>query len=78
MLYEVITEMDEEIIEAHRDIEKIMPYLHLPIQAGSDNVLKAMNRRYSVKQYMELVEKLRKARPDIGFASDFIVSYNFV
>ncbi len=69
------SEMDDEIIEAHRDIDKIMPYLHLPIQAGSDNVLKAMNRRYSVKQYMGVVEKLRKARPDIGFASDFIVGF---
>lgn len=64
-----------EMIEAHKNIEKLMPYIHLPIQAGSDTVLKAMNRRYTVAQYMDVIEKLRAARPDIAISSDFIVGF---
>ena len=64
-----------EMIEAHRTIDKLMPYIHLPIQSGSDAVLKAMNRRYTVAQYMEVIEKLRAARPDIAISSDFIVGF---
>ena len=63
------------MIAAHRDIEKLMPYIHLPIQSGSDSILKMMNRRYTVAQYMEVIEKLRTARPDIAISSDFIVGF---
>lgn len=68
-------DITDGMIAAHRDIEKLMPYIHLPIQAGSDKTLKAMNRRYQVAQYLEVVEKLRKARPDIAISSDFIVGF---
>ena len=64
-----------EMIEAHRNIDKLMPYIHLPIQSGSDTILKAMNRRYTVAQYMQVIEKLRAARPDIAISSDFIVGF---
>lgn len=68
-------DITDEMIAAHRDIEKLMPYIHLPIQAGSDAVLKAMNRRYTVDQYLQVVDKLRAARPDIAISSDFIVGF---
>ena len=68
-------DITDEMIEAHRDIEKLMPYIHLPIQAGSDAVLKAMNRRYTIEQYLQVVDKLRAARPDIAISSDFIVGF---
>ena len=68
-------DITDEMIAAHRDIPKLMPYIHLPIQAGSDKVLKEMNRRYCVAQYLEVVDKLRKARPDIAISSDFIVGF---
>lgn len=68
-------DITDEMIKAHRDIEKLMPYIHLPIQSGSDAVLKAMNRRYSVAQYLEVIDKLRAARPDIAISSDFIVGF---
>ncbi len=68
-------DITDDVIAAHRDIEKLMPYIHLPIQSGSDAVLKAMNRRYNVSQYLEVIEKLRKARPDIAISSDFIVGF---
>ena len=68
-------DITDEMIMAHRDIEKLMPYIHLPIQAGSDAVLKAMNRRYTVEQYLAVVDKLRAARPDIAISSDFIVGF---
>lgn len=68
-------DITDEMIAAHRDIEKLMPYIHLPIQAGSDTILKAMNRRYTVAQYLDVVEKLRSARPDIAISSDFIVGF---
>lgn len=68
-------DITDEMIIAHRDIEKLMPYIHLPIQAGSDTVLKAMNRRYTTEQYLAVVDKLRAARPDIAISSDFIVGF---
>ncbi len=68
-------DITDEMIAAHRDIEKLMPYIHLPIQAGSDTILKAMNRRYNVEQYLTVVDKLRAARPDIAISSDFIVGF---
>ncbi|MBT4888921.1 MAG: tRNA (N6-isopentenyl adenosine(37)-C2)-methylthiotransferase MiaB [Rhodospirillales bacterium] len=68
-------EVDDELIAAHRDVEQLMPFLHLPIQSGSDRVLSAMNRRHNASQYRDLVERLRAVRPDIGLSSDFIVGF---
>jgi tRNA-2-methylthio-N6-dimethylallyladenosine synthase len=68
-------DMDNSLIEAHRDIEKLMPFLHLPVQAGSNAVLKAMNRKHTRQDYFKIIEKLRKAKPDMGLSSDFIVGF---
>jgi tRNA-2-methylthio-N6-dimethylallyladenosine synthase len=68
-------DMSEDLIDAHRDIPALAPYLHLPVQSGSDNVLKSMNRRHSVADYLDIVARVRAARPDIAFSSDFIVGY---
>ncbi|MEK9724650.1 MAG: tRNA (N6-isopentenyl adenosine(37)-C2)-methylthiotransferase MiaB [Rhodospirillaceae bacterium] len=68
-------EVDDELIAAHRDVPQLMPYLHLPVQSGSDRVLKAMNRRHSAGDYRRLVERLRDARPDLALSSDFIVGF---
>ena len=68
-------DMSDGLIAAHRDNASLAPYLHLPIQSGSDRVLESMNRRHSVGEYCGLVEKLRAARPDIALSSDFIVGY---
>ncbi len=69
------SDMSEELIRAHGEIPCLMPFLHLPIQSGSDDVLQAMNRRYGVEDYRRLVERLRAARPDIALSSDFIVGF---
>jgi tRNA-2-methylthio-N6-dimethylallyladenosine synthase len=68
-------DMGEDLIEAHRDIPALAPYLHLPVQSGSDNVLRSMNRRHRVADYLDIVARVRAARPDIAFSSDFIVGY---
>ncbi|MEX2642245.1 MAG: tRNA (N6-isopentenyl adenosine(37)-C2)-methylthiotransferase MiaB [Acetobacterales bacterium] len=68
-------DMDEGLIAAHRDIPALMPYLHLPVQAGSDRVLEAMNRHYTAADYLRIVERLRAARPDLALSSDFIVGF---
>ena len=68
-------EMTDDLIQAHGDVKELMPYLHLPIQAGSDNVLKAMNRQHTVAEYKIIIAKLRKAVPDIALSSDFIVGF---
>ncbi|MCE3255646.1 MAG: tRNA ((37)-C2)-methylthiotransferase MiaB [Rickettsiaceae bacterium] len=68
-------DMDEELILAHRDIGKLMPFLHLPVQSGSNNVLKMMNRKHTRQDYFKIIDKLREARPDIGLSSDFIVGF---
>lgn len=68
-------EMSDDLLKAHRDIPKLMPYLHLPIQAGSDMVLKNMNRRHTVDEYRRIVDKLRQYRSDIALSSDFIVGF---
>ena len=67
--------MDEDLIAAHAEEAKLMPYLHLPVQAGSDRVLKAMNRRHTTEDYLRLVERIRAARPDIALSGDFIVGF---
>ncbi len=68
-------DMDDELITLHGEEEKLMPFLHLPIQSGSDRMLKLMNRKHTSDFYMEIIEKMRKARPDIAFSSDFIVGF---
>lgn len=68
-------DMTEELINAHRDIPQLMPYLHLPVQAGSNRVLEAMNRKHTRESYLEVIAKLREARPDIALSSDFIVGF---
>ena len=68
-------DMNDELIAAHRDVEALAPYLHLPVQSGSDRVLKAMNRRHRAADYLDIIARVRAARPDIAFSSDFIVGY---
>ncbi len=68
-------DMDDALIAAHRDLPALMPYLHLPVQSGSDRVLKAMNRRHKAADYLALVERIRTARPDIALSGDFIVGF---
>lgn len=68
-------DVTDELIDCHRNIKKLMPYLHLPLQSGSDKVLKAMNRRHTSGQYLETIAKLREANPLLGFSSDFIVGF---
>lgn len=68
-------DVDNDLIACHRDLPKLMPYLHLPIQSGSDSILKAMNRRHTSGQYLEIIERLREANPALGFSSDFIVGF---
>ena len=68
-------DMDDELIEAHAANSKLMPYLHLPVQSGSSRVLKAMNRKHTAENYIELVAKIRAVRPDIALSSDFIVGF---
>lgn len=69
------SQVNQALIDAHRDITKLMPFIHLPIQSGSNKILKAMNRKYTVEQYLNVVDKLRKSRPDIAISSDFIVGF---
>ncbi len=68
-------DMDDDLIAAHGDTPALMPYLHLPVQSGSDPILKAMNRAHTAEHYLSIVEKARAARPDIAMASDFIVGF---
>ncbi len=68
-------DVDDELIEAHRDVEKLMPYLHLPVQSGSDRILKAMNRKHTADDYRRLIDRFREARPDLVFSCDFIVGF---
>jgi tRNA-2-methylthio-N6-dimethylallyladenosine synthase len=68
-------DVDQSLLEAHRDISKLAPFLHLPVQSGSDRVLKAMNRKHDRAFYLNLIDQFRTMRPDIAFSSDFIVGY---
>jgi tRNA-2-methylthio-N6-dimethylallyladenosine synthase len=68
-------DMTDDLIAAHAENEKLMPYLHLPIQAGSDRILKAMNRGHTAGHYLRLIEKVRAARPDIALSGDFITGF---
>ncbi len=68
-------DMDADLIAAHAEVEALMPYLHLPVQAGSDRVLKAMNRGHTADAYLRLIERVRVARPDMALSGDFIVGF---
>jgi tRNA-2-methylthio-N6-dimethylallyladenosine synthase len=67
--------MDADLIAAHAEVPQVMPFLHLPVQSGSDRILAAMNRRHTAEHYLRLTEKLRAARPDVALSSDFIVGH---
>ena len=68
-------DMTQGLIDAHGDVEKLMPFLHLPVQSGSDRILKAMNRSHSAASYLKVIERAREARPDIAISGDFIVGF---
>jgi tRNA-2-methylthio-N6-dimethylallyladenosine synthase len=68
-------DMNDDLIAAHRDIAKLMPFLHLPVQSGSDRVLELMNRKHTAAEYLEIIAKLKQARPDLALSSDFIVGF---
>jgi tRNA-2-methylthio-N6-dimethylallyladenosine synthase len=67
--------MTEDLIEAHGNCNKLMPYLHLPVQSGSDSILKKMNRKHTSDDYRKIIEKLRKVKPDLLLSGDFIVGF---
>jgi tRNA-2-methylthio-N6-dimethylallyladenosine synthase len=67
--------MSDDLVNAHRDLSKLMPFLHLPVQSGSDRILRAMNRKHGREEYFGIVARVRAARPDIALSSDFIVGF---
>ncbi len=69
------TDFTDDLIEVHKDCEKLMPLVHLPVQSGSDKILKSMNRKHNIEEYLEIIEKLRKVKSNIKFSSDFIIGY---
>jgi len=68
-------DMSHDLINAHGEIDALMPFVHLPVQSGSDSVLSAMNRRHNVANYLDVVSRLRRVRPDLAISSDFIVGF---
>ena len=68
-------DVTKDLIEAHRDCEKLMPILHLPVQSGSSKILSAMNRKHNIEEYFEIINRLKEAKPNIKFSSDFIIGY---
>lgn len=68
-------DMDDSLIAAHRDLPLLMPYLHLPVQSGSDRILKAMNRKHTAAEYLALIDRIKAARPDMALSGDFIVGF---
>jgi tRNA-2-methylthio-N6-dimethylallyladenosine synthase len=68
-------DMTDGLIAAHGEVEKLMPFLHLPVQSGSNHILKAMNRSHTAESYLRLLERVREARPDIALSGDFIVGF---
>lgn len=68
-------DMSDDLIAVHGDVLKLMPFLHLPVQSGSDSILEAMNRKHTADHYREIIAKLRKVRPDLAFSSDFIIGF---
>jgi tRNA-2-methylthio-N6-dimethylallyladenosine synthase len=67
--------MTEDLIDCFKNCSKLMPFLHLPVQSGSDKILKLMNRKHGIKLYYSIIEKLKKINPNMGFSSDFIIGY---
>jgi tRNA-2-methylthio-N6-dimethylallyladenosine synthase len=68
-------DVTEDLIQAHKNCEKLMPVLHLPVQSGSTKILKEMNRKHTLEQYVKIIERLKKVKPEIKFSSDFIIGY---
>lgn len=68
-------DMSEGLIEAHRDVEKLMPFLHLPVQSGNDRILRAMNRSHDTGRYLAIIDRVRAVRPDIAISGDFIIGF---
>ncbi|MCF6369395.1 tRNA (N6-isopentenyl adenosine(37)-C2)-methylthiotransferase MiaB [Rhizobium halophilum] len=68
-------DMDDRLIQAHRDLRTLMPYLHLPVQSGSDRILRAMNRRHTAEEYLRLIARIRSVKPDMAMSGDFIVGF---
>lgn len=68
-------DMDDDLISVHGEIQKLMPFLHLPVQSGSDKILHSMNRKHKADLYRDVIDRLRKARPDIAFSSDYIIGF---
>src|SRR4051794_8715299 len=68
-------DMDDDLIAAHAELPKLMPFVHLPVQSGSDRILDGMNRRHTARDYLDVIARLRAARPDLAFSSDFIVGF---
>jgi len=66
---------DDDLVAAHRELPELMPYVHLPVQSGSDRILAAMNRKHTRKDYLEVIARLRAGRTDLAFTSDFIVGF---
>tara|TARA_B110000971_G_scaffold219041_1_gene259200 strand:+ start:753 stop:2057 length:1305 start_codon:yes stop_codon:yes gene_type:complete len=68
-------DVTKDLIQAHKDCEKLMPVLHLPVQSGSSKILKSMNRKHNIEEYIEIIDNIRQAKPNIKFSSDFIIGY---
>ena len=68
-------DMSDGLIAAHGEVDKLMPFLHLPVQSGNDRILKAMNRSHSVDSYLRIIDRVRAVRPDIALSGDFIVGF---
>ena len=68
-------DMDDDLMSAHRDVPQLMPYLHLPVQAGSDRILSAMNRRHTADDYRRIIDRLRTFKPGLALSGDFIVGF---
>jgi len=69
------SDFTQDLIQAHKECEKLMPLVHLPVQSGSNNILRKMNRKHTIRQYLEIIEELKKAKPSIELSSDFIIGY---
>ena len=65
----------DDLIEIHKNCEKLMPLIHLPVQSGSNKILKEMNRKHTIEEYIDIIERIKKVKPDIKFSSDFIIGY---
>ena len=69
------TDFTDDLVEVHKNCEKLMPLIHLPVQSGSNKILREMNRKHSIEEYLKVIEKIKKVKPNIKFSSDFIIGY---